>query len=343
MSPLPAPFIVYALPRSRTAWLARFLSYGPWHVTHDAMMEFDEARDLKGKLASPYVGVVETGMAFGWKLARRYAPEARLAVVRRSANDVTASLARFGVSMDAAWLQENEAGLDELAALPGTVSVSFNELDTEEGCRKIFEHCTMQPFDRAWWLQWRDENVQIDMPDFLRRFEARADIANGVIDEMRSLVTPCTFQAERWGGFYPECLPLMKMHSDEVGLYHPKMPYDPNVEEGERMDAAGRGIVVTARAAGRLVGYLCFYFFFNLESKRVLCAGQSGTFMHPDFRPGGNWLSLYAEAIRLMKARGVQMLYPRHGKRGGGPDMALFFKKLGAEENGRDYTLWIGD
>ncbi len=61
------PFVVYGLPRSRTYWLAQFLSYGPWAVYHEETKNIRSIEDLKSFLSQDFVGASETaaGLAGG--------------------------------------------------------------------------------------------------------------------------------------------------------------------------------------------------------------------------------------------------------------------------------------
>src|ERR1700691_5659915 len=92
-----APFIVFSLPRSRSPWIARFLSYGGRPCGHDLATECASLDEFATLLRGPYVGTVETGAVVGWRALRRRLPEARMAVIRRPVPEVYASLARFGL------------------------------------------------------------------------------------------------------------------------------------------------------------------------------------------------------------------------------------------------------
>ena len=56
-----APFIVFSLPRSRSAWVARFLSYGEKRCGHDVATECGSLAELTGRLHGEYAGTAETG------------------------------------------------------------------------------------------------------------------------------------------------------------------------------------------------------------------------------------------------------------------------------------------
>ena len=62
-TPSAPPFIVYALPRSRTFWLSKFLSYGGWACDHDEAVRLRGLDDMQSSLDIPMRGSVETAAA----------------------------------------------------------------------------------------------------------------------------------------------------------------------------------------------------------------------------------------------------------------------------------------
>ena len=64
------PFLIYALPRSRTYWLSKFLSYGDWVCGHDQIRYFRTIDDIKGWLNLPATGSAETGIAEWWRVVQ---------------------------------------------------------------------------------------------------------------------------------------------------------------------------------------------------------------------------------------------------------------------------------
>lgn len=166
------PFIIYALPRSRTVWLSKFLTYGPWKCGHDIVTDYFTPGDIQYRLTEPNFGTVETGMIDGWKLARRLVPIAKILVIKRPVKEVINSLDRAGVSHSAAQIIARAALLDEISAQPDVLSFYYDELDTEEACKKIFEHCLELPFDRDWWLGLRGANIQLNMLKRIEKLQA---------------------------------------------------------------------------------------------------------------------------------------------------------------------------
>lgn len=170
------PFIVYALPRSRTAWLAAFLTYDDWHCTHDQAVTFRTLQDARDFFAREEIGTVETGMSPGWRLITAARPGIRQVVIRRPVAEVIESFRALDVSAIATYdwgkLRRNldymDRCLQQIAARPGVLSIDFADLESEGACRAIFEHCLPYAFDRRWWLSLRDRNIQVDVVEQLR-------------------------------------------------------------------------------------------------------------------------------------------------------------------------------
>ena len=108
------PFVVFALPRSRTAWLAKYLSYSGESVGHDVAVRSDSIESFFSHFDEGMIGTVETGAMAGWRLLRERVPAAAIAVVRRPIEDVKLSLSQFGVFPRAGDLEGRAAVLDEI-------------------------------------------------------------------------------------------------------------------------------------------------------------------------------------------------------------------------------------
>jgi hypothetical protein len=177
----PTPFIVFALPRSRTAWLSVFLSYGPWSVYHEQSVLMRSLEDIRRFLARRNVGTVETGAAPAWPLIEAVCPGIRRAAVRRPLEESIASCMALNATLPrhrhydpdviCRHLSHFNRNLDRIAKQPGVLSIDFAELATEPGCARIFEHCLEQPMPRSWWEYWRNRNIQMDVAQHLNYFD----------------------------------------------------------------------------------------------------------------------------------------------------------------------------
>lgn len=178
------PFIIYALPRSRTAWLAKFLSYKDWHCRHEYAIYMRDMGDVRDFLSQPNTGCVETAAAPGRYLIKHTIPDIREVVVLRPVQEVVESTMRMDVSgvatYDRKTLQRNmEYGdrvLRKIAKDPSVLVVRYEDLNLEETCAKIFEHCLPYAFDKNWWDKIKNENVQVDAKSFFRYYFANKDV-----------------------------------------------------------------------------------------------------------------------------------------------------------------------
>lgn len=166
------PFVVFALPRSRTAWLSKYLSYSGECVGHDIAARSASIDDFFHNFDSGMIGTVETGAMAGWRLLRERFPAAAIAVVRRPIEDVKLSLSQFGIVPRAGDLEERDAILDEIEREPGVLSMSFRDLYEQKNRRRMFEHCLIYGWKPEWDARWAHVNVQIDLVAELREVAA---------------------------------------------------------------------------------------------------------------------------------------------------------------------------
>jgi hypothetical protein len=164
------PFIVFSLPRSRSAWMSRFLSYGGARCGHDLAPRCATVKEFTDLLGTEYQGTAETGAIIGWRAIRHLVPDLKIVVVRRRVQDVYDSLATFGLGSPHLMNQliERAAMLDYVSGLVGVRTFTFDGLQREFICRDLFEFCLGTPFDRDWWKSLEDVDVQINVPEFVQ-------------------------------------------------------------------------------------------------------------------------------------------------------------------------------
>lgn len=172
------PFIVYALPRSRTAWLAEFLSYKDWQCGHEQAIFLRSVDDIKRLFALPKTGVVETAAAQAWRIIHHHVPNIKAVVVRRPIDDVMRSMVNIDLQGEAYYdvprlrkvMEYGNRMLDEISKQPDVLTVDFDDLSTMQGCKVIFEHCLPYEFDRGWWEFMVDQNIQVDVLSVIRLY-----------------------------------------------------------------------------------------------------------------------------------------------------------------------------
>lgn len=162
------PFLVFSLPRSRSAWLSVFLSTAGHGVGHDIGAESRSPEDFLGRLLR-LRGSCETGAAFAWDLIRKALPRARFAVVLRDPEAVIESLERFGFSGQREEMFRRYDQLRAISAFPGVFTTSFDALADEGRASALHRHCTGGEPPAGWWAQLDPLNIQVDMARWVAR------------------------------------------------------------------------------------------------------------------------------------------------------------------------------
>jgi hypothetical protein len=353
VSAAPPPFVVLALPRSRTKWLSAYLTYGGWHCGHDELRHARSLDDVRSWLSLPLTGTVETAGAPFWRLLRHYRPDARIAVIRRPVDAVLASLVDLELGFDPArlktQLRQLDRKLDQIEArCPDVLSLSFDALREQAACARLFEHCLGLPFDQAWWAALAPIDLQIDLAALLRYYHAHekqlAKVAKQAKHRTLTLLQPTprehedgvTFQVERFATSYAEAGHLLSEHLVQTDQ-SPDDYLRKNLPLLARLDDLGALQILTARSNGRMFGYLVTVVSPSLDSPDKIEAQHTIFFASPAIRNLG--MRLQRASLAFLRERGVTEVIMRAGHRGAGPRLGTFYRRLGAEEFGQLYRL----
>lgn len=347
-------FVIFALPRSRTAWLSRFLTYGEWFCGHEELRHVRALDDVRAWFSQGTVGTAETAGAPWWRLLEQYAPYARVVVVRRPVDDVVDSLAKIpGLSFDRTWLEKAMGRLDRKldqveARLPGVLSVRYGDLEAEDTCAAVFQHCLPYAHDAAHWHQLAPVNIQCNMPALVRYMEAyRPALEKVALVAKRQTIAAMakrgpvdsqgvTFQTEPFDDWLAAAEKLIDDHLVIVG----EAPGDwrgKNLPLMRGLYGLGAMQIMTARCNGRMVGYLMTMISPSLKSPSVISGSNLAFVASPDF-PGVG-MKLQRAALQALKDRGVDEVFFEAGQRGSGPRLGAMYERLGAAEYGRVYRL----
>lgn len=341
------PFVILALPRSRTAWTARFLTYGPWQCSHDEIRHCRSLDDVRSWLAQPCTGTVETACAPFWRLLERFCPEARVVTIRRPIAAVVASLARTGLVFDAgvmgALLWRHERKLDQIEArLPSVLRLTFDDLADEASCARLFEHCLGLPHDPAWWRAASAVNIQASVPHMLRYLTAYAPQVEKLRrlarhETLRTFRRPVelngvTFQQEPFEVAWRDAKQLASDECVMLGEY-PEAWEHMNVPLLERLDANGALHVYTARSNGRMFGYLMSAIGEAFHACDQLEAEQVSFYADPGWPGLGRKLQHAAcDDLRAQGVTRVMMFQPDETRVG------LVYRRLGARQTGQRWV-----
>jgi hypothetical protein len=345
-------FIVYGLPRSRTFWLSRFLSYGDWNCGHDELRHLRSMDDVKSWFSQPNTGTVETGAAPWWRLA----PSGiKTVTIRRNPADVIESLVRIG--FDRARVSELvrrlDAKLDQIEArVPGVLSVRYEDLDSEETCARIFEHCLPYRHDPRWFAIMAPMKLQINMPALMRYCIAHkpqldklaAQAKWRIIDSFarkpeRDRDDGITIKEEPFANAWRDSQKLATAHlvyTDQV-----PDPYIKNVELMQKYADMGQLQVITARCNGRIFGYQMAVIAPSMDAPGQVDAMHLSIFADASFP--GLGMRLQRASIAALREKGVDELFMRAGIRGDGSRLGSAYRRLGATEYGQLYSLSLKD
>ena len=355
------PFLVLGLPRSRTFWLSRFLSYREFSCGHDQAPYLRSVADVKSWLAQDCVGTAETGVVRWWKLAKHFRPGLRIVVVRRPVEECVESTLKvdmYGVcTFDRDRLVKEfrrmDRALDRIEdECSDMMSVGFADLKDESTCAAVFEYCLPYNHDYTHWAILAGQNLQASLPTQMRyHFAHRRQIATlgqECLRHYRALIEPpqtnrepidheaVAYQTESFDDFWRDGQALIAEHAKEVGPRN-GATLRPNLKLARRLDEIGAAQILTARYDGEMVGYLATIIAPSLEDETLISAMQNTFFVTKRFRGIGP--RMLEEVVAQLRGRGVGELVMRAGVRGSGPKLASLARRLGAEEYGQLFVL----
>jgi hypothetical protein len=164
------PFFITGLPRSRTAWLANYLTTDKTHCYHELIGECDSWQEYQDKLNKndKVYGDSSSGLIFNIEhFIERY-PNSKWICIRRPFADVIFSLEKKGFSLNSTEMRELENTFkNAYKILYDKANISFfayDELNETKTIEMIWSFCCPSlpvPIGRAENLQ--KFNIQIDL------------------------------------------------------------------------------------------------------------------------------------------------------------------------------------
>jgi GNAT superfamily N-acetyltransferase len=308
--------------------------------------------DLASWFSQPCTGTIETAVAPFWRLLERFG-DVGVVVLRRPVAEVVASFRAAapgyfeGPAIETA-MHRLACKLDQIERrLPGVLAVTFEELGTEAGCRKLWEHCLPYPFDATWYAMLAPVNIQVSLGLLFRYFEAyRPQLdklaklaAHRIVAGMRQAESEfdgVTFQVEPFRTFYRDAEPLFAEHLAQTEQ-SPDDHTRKNLPLLAELDDRGALQCLTARVQQRMVGYLMTVIAPSLDARDRIVGEHTIFFASKDVR--GLGMRLQRAAADALRSRGVHEIIMRAGRRGSGPRLGTFYRRMGADEFGQLYRL----
>jgi hypothetical protein len=169
-------FYILGLARSRTTWLASFLSGQRSFCYHDICREVTSVEEIQDKLQKPgfdYVGLADTGIID----IDEWAPNGPVVIVHRDLFEATNSLHKtFHIPLDL--IKEiNSRQLKKLINIEG-LHIPYKDLDEERTIKEIWTYLMPDnPWDSDRYALWRTMKIEIIPNEYL------ASVVSGALSE----------------------------------------------------------------------------------------------------------------------------------------------------------------
>lgn len=357
------PFIVLGLPRSRTYWLSRFLSYGAYECEHDQARFVRSMDDIRLWLSQDFTGTAETAAARWWRMIRHIRPDIKIVVVRRPVTDVVESLMRLDLHGVGAFRRDAlirevsklDRYLNRIEREPNVLSVKFDDLAKESVCKRVFEFCLPYAHLPDRWVEMNGQNLQANMSSMMRYCltfgSVLSSVSSGLRKQMRRTMGASYSALSDEGGVIIREESLEEFRYDAQKLFAEHCVAVGEEDTGfmgknwsviQKLEAAGCWQIITARSNGRMLGYLASIIGPSVESEEITMAAQAPFFVTRDAKGLNLGMKLQRAAIAAAGRRGVNEMYMRAGVRGAGPRMGALYRRLGAEPFGEMYKLTLG-
>lgn len=163
-------FMVVGLPRSRTAWLAKFLTYRKQVCVHEPSLHWADMADL-GLWLAKKEGASDSMLTWLAHDAKRLRVDLPIIVIRRNRSEVLESIKKldYKTADYLPWyLKRLDERLDRIEDELQCFATSFQSLHSPTVCGRIFRMCLGEKMPAGWWERWRDENVQANITETLK-------------------------------------------------------------------------------------------------------------------------------------------------------------------------------
>lgn len=152
-----------------------------------------------------------------------------------------------------------------------------------------------------------------------------------------------TFQSEQLATCWEEINQLLYDHYDEVALDHEAIPLDPDWAAYQNLENLGKLHITTCRRDGKVIGYYVVRVDTSPHYKSSLHGFVDVYFILAEYRQGKVGWTLFAEAEKALKVRGVVKLMSgtklhTSNRTGKSLDISRLFAFLGWRETERLYT-----
>lgn len=152
-----------------------------------------------------------------------------------------------------------------------------------------------------------------------------------------------TFQLETWASYYsdPDREGLWLEHYGELEAGHQnRMKMEPDLASYQWLESQGQLAVLTARSAGRLVGYAVTVIRPHMHYRPTLCGFEDALFLTRGARRGMTGVRLVRAMNEALRKRGVKKVF-WHSKVFA--PIEGIFRLLGMKKTDEIWSMWLED
>lgn len=125
---------------------------------------------------------------------------------------------------------------------------------------------------------------------------------------------------------------LRVIHADhyaETETLYLKSPFDPDYPAWAQLEREGKFVLFTTRVAGKLVGYLQYYVFWDTHSRHTLIGREDAFYLKPEVRGRGLAPKMLEYAEDILVKLGCKYIGMSSKGPVGGPDIGPFLERRG--------------
>lgn len=167
------PFMITGLPRSRTAWMAAFMTFGKVICTHEPIKTLSDKVQIPELFKSEYhthIGISDSTAGFFMPEIMELVRPATVIIVRPR-HEVKASMKEIGLPCD----RQIDMLCEELGIFkshPDVITVAYDKLNDIRTMSKIWFHCLPGvPFDEERFANFKNLHIEADIPALVKYVE----------------------------------------------------------------------------------------------------------------------------------------------------------------------------
>jgi len=170
-------YFITGLPRSRTAWLANFLTYDGSFCFHELCRKTTNVHEMKLLLSYPkykHVGTSDCALSYYFDKLIEMLDEWKLIVIDRNLDDAINSLDKIGLKTKESIEKVLEAHNRNKYMMKKHehLLIPFEALNKQIACEKIWEYCTGTKMDKVRFDELNILDIEVNMKKYMQTIRA---------------------------------------------------------------------------------------------------------------------------------------------------------------------------